>query len=137
MDAYQRAVADAAIAEPGEVVTALTPVAPDTPGLCWHDFSDAARVPMVTWAGDRKYDSHVGAAMVLSSDVWVTAAPEVHRFAARMVVPPDRLVLRLELPLGLSEFVVRLGATVHVAGVWATGAYTVPSETRQSPDERP
>ncbi len=98
---YKAAVADAAVAEPSEISQDLTALVPDNPELVWDDSTGEARVAVVTWTSWTGYDSQVGQTIQTSREVWVTAVPEVQRFAATRRLEPANMTLRLEQLLGL------------------------------------
>ncbi len=98
---YQAAVADAAVAEPSEISRELTALVPDDPELVWDDSTGETRVAVVTWTSWTGYDNQVGQTIQTSREVWVTAVPEVQRFAATHFLGPADITLRLEQLLGL------------------------------------
>lgn len=82
--AYQRAVADAMVAEPAEIVVSLTPIAGYNTDLIWEGEPGASRVLMVSWVDGDYYDNSVGQAYTLPGwlRLWVTAVPEMQAFFA-------------------------------------------------------
>lgn len=102
--AYQRAVADAMVAEPGEIVATLTPVAAYNADLIWEGAPGASRVLMVSWLDGDYYDDFVGQNYTLPSwlHVWVTAVPEIRGFFAfRPLTGEAALKRRVEQLLGM------------------------------------
>ncbi len=81
---YQRAVADAVVAEPGEIVTTLTPITGYNPDLIWEGEPGTSRVLMVSWVDGDYYDNSVGQDYILPDwlRLWVTAVPEIQNFFA-------------------------------------------------------
>jgi hypothetical protein len=82
--AYQRAVADAIVAEPAEIVTSLTPIVGYNTDLIWEGAPGASRVLMVSWVDGDYYDDSVGQEYTLPGwlQLWVTAVPEIQAFFA-------------------------------------------------------
>lgn len=102
--AYQRAVADAMVAEPGEIVATLTPIAEYNSDLIWEGTPGASRVLMVSWVDGDYYDNFVGQNYTLPSwlHLWVTAVPEIRGFFAfRPFTGEAVLKLRVEQLLGM------------------------------------
>jgi len=101
---YQRAVADAVVAEPAEIVVSLTPIAGYNPDLIWEGEPGASRVLMVSWVDGDYYDNAVGQSYTLPDwlRVWVTAVPEIQAFfAPRPPASEALLQRRVEQLLGL------------------------------------
>ncbi|MCC5643890.1 hypothetical protein LC607_13215 [Nostoc sp. CHAB 5824] len=73
---YLDAVEDAKIAEPREIYRNLTPIVWYNSDLKW----DKSRVLVVTWTSFRGYADNLGNSMLLSRDLWVTAAPDLQKF---------------------------------------------------------
>ncbi len=82
--AYQRAVADAIVAEPDEIVVSLTPIVGYNSDLIWEGEPGASRVLMVSWVDGDYYDNSVGQDYTLPDwlRLWVTAVPEIQAFFA-------------------------------------------------------
>ena len=81
--AYQRAVADAAEAEPDEIARDLTAIVPWEPGLIWQGLPGQSRVLVVTWTSSTYYDHDVGNDsywLPEGANIWVTAAPQFKNF---------------------------------------------------------
>jgi len=100
---YQAAIQDARTAEPSEITTALTPLAPHNDALVWRTVGDTARqVLVVTWGGSETLPSAAaGDTVTADQDVWVTAVPALKRFCRGLDRTGDRLQLRLAQRLGL------------------------------------
>lgn len=107
---YQAAVADAAVAEPEEIVTSLTAIGPYNTDLVWEGTPGASRVLMITWTSWTGYDDLVGKSIRVSDllksvdttrDTWVTAAPELQDFCARQNLDSAAMTLRVEQLMGL------------------------------------
>lgn len=96
---YRAAVEDARVAEPSEVVTSLTSIRRDTPGLVWEGEPGCSRVLMMRWIRGREFDDYLGRDALVPEATFVTAAPEVRDWFRRNRVEPT--VLRLEQLLGL------------------------------------
>lgn len=102
--AYQRAVADAIVAEPGEIVASLTPIAGYNSDLIWEGEPGASRALMVSWVDGNYYDNSVGQDYTLPSwlRLWVTAVPEIQAFfAPRPYASEAILKRRVEQLLGM------------------------------------
>ena len=100
---YRAAIADARTAEPSEIVTTLTPIAPYNDDLVWRQRRDATRrVLVVTW-GDRTTlpAATPGDTLTAPSDVWVTAAPHLQEFCRALDRTGSALDRRLAQRLGL------------------------------------
>ena len=89
--AYDAAIADAAVAKPSEISNALTPIQMGAPVLT------------VTWTSWKGYDEAIGSAMNLSRDVWITLVPQLAEFCSKLEGDVD-LNLRLEQRLGLPPY---------------------------------
>jgi hypothetical protein len=74
--AYLDAVEDAKIAEPDEIYRNLTPIVWYNPDLKW----DKSRVLVVAWTTFSGYAKNVGKPVLLPTDLWVTAAPDLQKF---------------------------------------------------------
>ncbi|WP_138497216.1 hypothetical protein [Nostoc sp. PA-18-2419] len=74
--AYLDAVEDAKIPEPRKIYRNLTPIVWYNSDLKW----DKSRVLVVAWTSFRGYADNVGKLMLLSRDLWVTAAPDLQKF---------------------------------------------------------
>jgi len=100
---YQAAIEDARTAEPGEIVTTLTPLVPHNDALVWRRRTDSTRqVQVVTWGGaDAFADAAAGDTVTVNEDVWVTAVPELKQFCRTLDRSGERLRLRLAQRLGL------------------------------------
>lgn len=96
---YQQAVADAEVAEAGEVYPNLVAIDPDNPALIWKGEGEEQRVLMVTWTSDGRYNTREGEQVQLEDKVWVTAVPELKTFCT--TYEGGNLALRLEQLLGL------------------------------------
>lgn len=108
--AFQAAVKDAEVAEPGEISTRLTAITPYNDRLIWEGTAGASRVLMVTWTSYTGYDDLVGKSIQAdditkstetSRDTWVTAAPELQAFCKRQHLDSAALVLRTEQLMGV------------------------------------
>ena len=102
--AYQRAVADAMMAEPSEIVTSLTPIVGYNADLIWEGELGASRVLMVSWVDGDYYDDSVGQEYTLPDwlRLWVTAVPEMQAFfAPRPASSETILKRRVEQLLGM------------------------------------
>ena len=89
--AYNAAIADAAVAEPSEISNALTPIQTGAPVLT------------VTWTPWNGYDEAIGSTMNLPRDVWITLVPQLAEFCSKLEGDVD-LNLRLEQRLGLPPY---------------------------------
>jgi hypothetical protein len=108
--AYQAAINDAEVAEPSEISTHLTAIAPYNDDLIWEGAAGTSRVLMVTWTSWTGYDSLVGKSIRVddlarsvetSRDTWVTAAPELQEFCERQNFDSVGMTLRVEQLMGL------------------------------------
>jgi hypothetical protein len=99
--AYDAAVVDAATVEPDEISRDLTAIVETNGELRWDESTGVPRVLMVTWTAWTGYDTQVGQTIQTTRDIWVTAVPEVQRFAAQHRLTEPDLTLRLEQLLGL------------------------------------
>ncbi|WP_088240303.1 hypothetical protein [Calothrix rhizosoleniae] len=99
--AYQIAVKDARNAQENEISNKLLPITLDNPNLVWRNVKDKPQVLIVTWTSWDGYDDKVSQTMPLSQEVWVTAVPELQKFAAKLNLSEKSLTLRLEQYLGL------------------------------------
>jgi len=106
--AYRQAVADAAIAEAGEISSELIPIVRDNRQLRWHD--DGSRVLVCTWKSQDAYErflrSHTRTSVNPGHVVWVTTVPQVRTLCSRMVaanpgISGEAVDLRLKQYLGL------------------------------------
>ena len=100
--AYDAAIADAAVAKPSEISKALTPILPGAPGTYWKKSDGISYVLTVTWASWKGYDGAIGSALKLSQDVWITLVPQLAEFCSRL--EDVDLNLRLEQRLGLPPY---------------------------------
>jgi hypothetical protein len=102
-EAYRRAVADAAVAEPHEVSRGLRAVVPGEPGLVWRGEGPAARVLVATWTKDWPggFQEQVGQSVTTKYETWVTLAPEVRERCSASGLAGLDLVSRLEQLHGL------------------------------------
>lgn len=96
--AYAASVADAAQADPDEVVDDLVTLAPDDPRVTWDE---QGRVLLGTWTSWNGYDDLVGQSTELGREVWATAVPNLSGECASWGLQGEALVLRLEQHLGL------------------------------------
>lgn len=104
---YQRAVDDAVVAEPGEIVATLTPIAAYNSDLVWQGEPGASRVLMVSWVDGDYYDDFVGQDYILPDwlRLWVTAVPEIQNFFAPEAFSSETaLQRRVEQLLGLPPY---------------------------------
>jgi hypothetical protein len=99
--AYQAAIADAAVAEAAEISRNLTPITDDNPDLFWDDSTTKSRVLVVTWTSYEGYDSYAGQEMTLSRDVWVTVVPDIKDFCRTHSSEMSDPELRIEQLIGL------------------------------------
>lgn len=95
---YAMSIADAAVAEPGEVST-LVSITHEDPKVQW--VGESGRLRLVTWTDWDGYDSKVGAEMTLSREVWVTVSPELQSRCKNWKKTGDELSIRLGELLGL------------------------------------
>ena len=98
--AYEKAVKDAAIAEPDEIYKDLVAIVPSNKELHWKDKGEDQSVLVLTWTSWSGYDQSVGQSMTLEQDVWVTAVPKLKVFCENLSKETD-LVIRLKQLLGL------------------------------------
>jgi hypothetical protein len=103
-------VDDAEVAEPQEISTGLTAIAPYNHHLIWKDAPGTSRVLMLTWTSWTGYDELVGKSIAVedlmksvetSRDTWVTVAPELREFCAKHRDTCIDMTLRVEQLLGL------------------------------------
>lgn len=95
---YRAAVADAAFAEPTEVVDNLTAIVPWNTDLIRDD---EGRVLMVTWTSYPGYDELAGQDTPAGVELWVTVGRELQTFCRETGLRGAALALRLEQRLGL------------------------------------
>ncbi|MEH2074337.1 MAG: hypothetical protein V7K57_08075 [Nostoc sp.] len=96
--AYLDAVEDAKIAEPRKIYRNLTPIVSYNSDLKW----DKSRVLVVAWTSFPGYADNLGKVMLLSRDLWVTAAPDLQKFCKTYrTTSPISLEYRLNQLLGL------------------------------------
>jgi len=109
-EAFQAAVKDAEVAEPGEISTHLTAITAYNEHLIWEGTPGASRVLMITWTAYTGYDDLVGKSIQVddllkstetSRDTWVTAAPELQEFCKKQHLDTEALTLRTEQVMGL------------------------------------
>ena len=107
---YQRAVADAQLAEPDEIHRDLIAITASEPGLVWEGEPGNSRVLAVSWVGNHAYNTffkgNEGKEILLSPtyNVWVTMVPELQNFFQdRDYFPASRAAaeLRIKQLLGL------------------------------------
>mgnify|MGYP006280945511 CR=1 FL=1 len=100
---YRSAIADAKTAEPSEITTTLTPLAPYNDDLVWQNQADSTRrVLVVTWGdGGTLPDAAPGDTVAVEEEVWVTAAPQIQDFCRSLDQSEEALELRLAQRLGL------------------------------------
>jgi hypothetical protein len=108
--AFQAAIKDAEVAEPGEISTRLTAITPYNDRLIWDGAAGASRVLMVTWTSYTGYDNLVGKSIRVddmlkstetSRDTWVTAAPELQEFCKKQHLDSAAMTLRTERVMGV------------------------------------
>jgi hypothetical protein len=99
--AYLRAVADAAIAEPGEISRNLTAISADNAKLIWEGVPGKSRVRVVTWTDYPGYDDQIGQTIEIQRCAWVTVSPQLQIFCRASNLKPADLTLRMEQLLGL------------------------------------
>lgn len=104
---YARAVADAREPTPAEIDGALWPLAPANASLAWDVRGETRRVRVVTWTAWDGYDPHVGQAMPMTREVWVTPVPQVQSMCRSLGLSGDGLVARLGGYLGLPPGTVK------------------------------
>ena len=106
--AYRQAVADAAIAETGEISSELIPIVKDNVQLRWND--DGNRVLVCTWKSQDAYEEFLKPHTRTSANpghvVWVTTVPQVRTLCSRLVsanpgISREAVNLRLKQYLGL------------------------------------
>jgi len=102
--AYVAAVADAKVAEFGEISRDLVPIVETNKNLVWRGKPGERELLVVTWTSWDGYDKMVGEKMVLTRDIWVTTVPELKNFSrdnrlGRLT--PEALTLRCEQLMGL------------------------------------
>jgi hypothetical protein len=98
---YQRAVADAKIAEPDEISKNLTAIAESNKKLIWDGAPGQSHVLVVTWTNWNGYDEYVSLPMTLQREVWVTVVPELRDFCRHRIRNRHSVSLRLKQLLGL------------------------------------
>lgn len=106
-ESYARAVADAREPTAAEIDDALWPLSPTNASLEWDDHEATRRVRVVTWTSWDGYDSHVGQAMPVTREVWVTPVPQVRSMCRALGLTGDALVDRLRRYLGLPPDAVK------------------------------
>jgi hypothetical protein len=109
-EAYQAAIHDAEVAEPGEISTHLTAITPHNTDLIWEGAAGTSRVLVVTWTSWTGYDDLVGKSIRVddlaksvetSRDTWVTLAPELRDFCKKQLFDSAGMALRVEQLIGL------------------------------------
>lgn len=98
---YERALRDAATAEPSEVAADLVPVTESNESLVWAETEIGRAVLVVTWTSSDRYGRSLGEAMETTSDTWVTVVPEVAEICRSLPVEREEVTSRLEGLLGL------------------------------------
>lgn len=105
---YMRAVRDATVVSPSDVVNNLDPIAPDNNALVWNE--DRTLLKVVTWKSQSSYEKYIlpytETSLNEANVVWVTPAPKVEQFCRDfMRVHPQAtsrtLERRLKQRLGL------------------------------------
>lgn len=138
---YAMAIADAAVAEPGEVSGELVAITHDDARVQW--VGESGRVRLVTWTDWDGYDSQVGAETTLSREVWVTVVPETHDRCKKWGLTGEALNTRLEQLLGLppedqkDRFVVLEAAPVDLFRPCPDAEITDPRCSLTFPDDTP
>lgn len=103
--AYETAVRDAEVAEPGEISRDLTAITETNDRLQWDGQPGSKRVLLVTWTSWNGYNDLVGKPYTVPDgrEIWFTAAPAVRDFCAayQKNSPGADLSLRLRQLLGL------------------------------------
>lgn len=118
-----QALADAAVAEPGEAVDDLVALVPGSDELTWEPGAAPGkeRVLLVTWTTWDGYAEQVGQTVPVDGLLWVTAAPEVRDFCRASGLQGPELERRLEQFLGLRPGTARS----HFVEMWVAPADTV------------
>lgn len=98
---YQRAIEDAAVAEPNEISHNLTPIVESNSDLVWQSSGNGSRVLMGTWTSWTGYSQYLGNDLTLSRELWVDPVPDLQTFCTESGLAGADLVLRLEQLLGL------------------------------------
>ena len=109
---YERAIADAKVAQPSEIDSSLTRIVPSNDALQWRTHATAAgdtirQVLVVTWTDSAPLPNAAGqpaapgTAPTLRDVVWVTAVPEVQRFCRALSLQGEALTTRLQQYIGL------------------------------------
>ena len=111
IDAYDKAMVDAAFPHEGEIASDLTAITRTNNSLKWKDDQDRKRRLVVSWKKKDSYEQFLKGKVQTTEDldhvVWVTAAPEVQRFCSDYLkshpeAGADELNLRLKQYLGLN-----------------------------------
>jgi hypothetical protein len=97
LNAYNKAIKDAEIAEPDEVYKNLVAIVPSNKNLVWMD-DQKTYLLVVTWTNYKGYDDKKGQSIAVQKDIWVTVVPEVKNFCKKTT---ENKTLRLEQLLGL------------------------------------
>jgi hypothetical protein len=105
---YMRAVSDAAVVSPSEVVNDLDPLTPDNNGLVWNE--DKTLLKVVTWKSQSSYERYTlpytETSPNVANVVWITLAPKVEEFCRDYMrihpqATPKAVERRLKQRLGL------------------------------------
>ena len=106
--AYQSAVRDASIAEPGEIARNLIAITKENSHLVWNE--DQSKILVVTWKSQSSYEKFLRDETHTSTSeafvVWVTTVPQVQQFCQEYIrntanVTEEAVNLRLKQYLGL------------------------------------
>jgi hypothetical protein len=98
--AFEKAIKDAAIAEPSEIDKNLVAIVPTNKDLRWKGGGKNKSVLMLTWTSWNGYDQSVGRSVTTEKEIWVTPVPELKVFCQNLENNGE-LVVRLEQLLGL------------------------------------
>ncbi|MCP5142858.1 MAG: hypothetical protein H6926_01180 [Chromatiales bacterium] len=100
--AYQAAIEDARIAEPGEISRSLTAIRPGDPDQFWSNDGVDDHILMVSFTNWTGYDQHAGKSMTIGNDVWLTVAPQVRNICQALPLSGGALSMRLRQLHGLA-----------------------------------
>jgi hypothetical protein len=100
--AYQRAVKDASVAEPGEISRNLEAIVPYNPDITWEGQPGESRVLLLTWTSWDGYNTGVGKSITGSREVWTVVPHDLSDFMrAHASLKNSRMTLRLEQLFGI------------------------------------
>ncbi|MCG2830088.1 MAG: hypothetical protein L6302_03480, partial [Desulfobacteraceae bacterium] len=98
---YLKAVKDAEVAEPNEIIRNLTAIVPTNMDLLWQGEPGNMRVLVVTWTSWQVYNDKEGQPVVIPKNIWVTTVPELKKFCKSKKLAQKEINLRIEQLLGL------------------------------------